>query len=200
MFHVKPKIEIPLSKKGLFMFIGILFCISSTAQKDSKFALTLSGDYGFGAKINNHASTISLYYTPIEKIRVVPTFTYFFKSMLTNMQAYSINIHYLRPDLLNRFVPFTKTHDINLYPLAGVIVSNRSKKNKICNFCDTDLLMKRGYSYSFNFGFDFGFGIEYKIPTMLPFLKDALLGFEMQYHILDNYERPVLKFGFIYNL
>ena len=95
-------------------------------------------------------------------------------------------------------IPSAKIHNIHLYPHARIIVSNIYKKSKFCDFCETNILIKKGNSYSLNFGFDFGFGINYKLPTFLSALKNPILRFELKYHILDKYEHQLLKFGFIY--
>ena len=199
MFHVKPYIMIQYARKCTIAFIISFFSFYCFSQKAGDMSVGLSLDYSFGKNFNNYASTLRFNYNLFERIRISPAFSSYLKKEDVKMKAFSLNVHYLLPQGLWKDIPQIENQEIKLYPITGIYVSNISATKKYCANCSAYSKPPK-YSYALNFGFNFGAGIEYKLPTLQPFLRNTSLGFEVQYHVLDGYERPSLLFGFIYNL
>ena len=199
MFHVKPHFMKFNFKR--FFFASILFLsssINSFSQKEGDISLGLSLDYGFGKDFNNYASGLRVEYNLFERFRIAPQFTYYLNKEDMKMVSFSFNFHYLFPELLSNYFPALKNQGVCFYPVAGFLISNFSHRVNGCSGCSAngqDADMK----YLYNFGFDFGAGIEYEIPTLLPILRDMVVNFEVQYQLMDNYTRPLVSFGLLYN-
>ena len=198
MFHVKPNYMKAKKNERLFMpLIFCLCCFNCYSQKEGEVALGLSLNYGFGREFNNCASNIRIDYNFFERFRISPSFSYYFNKNNMKMNDFSINFHYLFPDFLSNSFQIFENHDICFYPIAGFFISNFLHANKNCTSCFVDEYDPQ-IKYLFNFGFDFGAGVEYKLPTLLPLLRNMYVNFEMKCQMTDNYSRPTLSFGALY--
>ena len=168
------------------------------SQKEKRISLGTSLDYGAGKNFNNHGTTLYFNYRLLEKVRISPLFTYFINKDEMKMKSFALNFHYLLPELAENLFPVFKNHDVTLYPVAGFLISSIGNNKKDCSTCYVNGPMIRKRS-SNNFGFDFGFGVEYKIPTLLPFLCNMNLKLELKYQTLDSYSRPLASFGLLYD-
>ena len=177
----------------LFIFVNNVM-----SQNAGRFSVGSSLDYGAGKKFNNFAGAIQVNYNLVERVRIAPAFSYFLNKENRKMSAIALNVHYIFPKLAENLFPIFKGQEIYFYPLAGFYISNYSGKNKICNACIADNT-GNGPKFRTNFGFDFGAGVEHKMPTILPLLKDMSLNFEIRYQLLDNYRRPLVSFGLLYD-
>ena len=187
-----------LFKKIILVFIISLFSFSCFCQSEGDISLGINLDYGFGANFNNHAATLRFNYNFLEKVRVAPSFSYFLNKESMDMKAFSLNFHYLFPNLISKYIPAAKKHSILFYPIAGFFISSSSKLKKECYACTSDDFDPAS-NYVYNFGFDFGVGVEYRLPTLLPLLRNMSMNFETQYIIVDSYSRPLVSFGLLYN-
>ena len=199
MFHVKPKMMKPVLK---ILFIGLAFTLifvnTISSQNAGRFSLGSSLDYGVGKKFNNFAGTILINYNLADRVRVSPSFSSFLNKEQMKMSAFALNVHYLFPKLAENYFPILKNQEIYFYPLAGFYISNFNGQNNICNACTDDgtELMPRLRTH---FGFNFGIGVEHEIPTLLPLLRDMSLNLELKYQLLDDYRRPLVSLGFLYD-
>ena len=185
-------------KKSILVFFLSSFSLYCFSQREGQIALGVSLDYGIGKDINNNAVALHFNYNLLEKVRVAPSYSFFFKKEEMKMQTFSLDFHYLFPEILSKHLPETKNQGICLYPIAGFLISTFSGPGKECSTCSVSNHVDDP-NYIYNFGFNFGVGLEYKIPTLLPLLKDMLLNLEMKYQIVDSYERPLVAFGLMYN-
>ena len=184
-------------KKIFLAFIITFSSFPCFCQREGDISLGLSLDYGFGAEFNNRASTLRFNYNILEKLRVVPSFSYFLNKENIKMRAFSLNFHYLFPELVSKYIPVAKRNGILLYSIAGFFISGLSGSKDGCSTCASEGFSSAS-SYFYNFGFDFGIGVEYKLPILLPLLRDMSVNFETQYMIVDKYSRPVVSFGLLY--
>ena len=197
MFHVKTQMKKVFFRKHILVLFLSFYSYNCFSQKAGDFSIGVSCDYGFGV-INNYASTLRANYNLLDKLRISPSYSYYIVRDDTKMQSFSLNLHYICTEMLYNVLPIIKESDINIYPVAGIVVSNRSHPKNRCNSCSVSAGPIGGYSYALNFGLDIGAGVEYKLPTLQPILRDASLCFEVQYHILDGYERTLFAFGINY--
>ena len=199
MFHVKPKTMKIFFKRIIIVFeISLCFVASLASQESGRFSIGTSLDYGAGKDFNNYATTLHINYNLIERIRISPSFSYFLNKDNMKMSAIALNCHYLFPKLAESIFPVLKNQGICFYPIAGFYISNFRNDKKPCYSCVANE-NKIGSKLRSNFGFDFGVGIEQEIPTLLPILKDMSLNFEYKYQALDNYRRPLISFGLLYD-
>jgi hypothetical protein len=175
-----------------FLIFLSCFCYS---QKEKVLSVGIGSNYGLGKNINNFAATIMINYYPVQDIRLVPSFSFYFNKNDMNMNVFSFNFNYLFPDLISNFFPVMQNKNITFYPLAGFCIANITS-GKTCSTCSRG---SSSLNYFYKFGFDFGVGIEYDLPVLFPIFEDMTANFEMQYQILENYARPQLLFGLVYN-
>ncbi|HCC51338.1 MAG TPA: hypothetical protein DEQ30_04200 [Porphyromonadaceae bacterium] len=179
----------------LVFFSGSFFCL---AQKEKKVSVEISTDYGFGKDFNNYASTVRLNYFLIEKFRISPSFSYYFNKDNKKMNIFSFNFHYVFSDLIPKLFPVMEDQGLYFYPVAGFCIANLDYPKRNCSNC-SETVTSSGSNYTYNFGFDFGAGVDYDLPTLLPVLRDMSANFEIQYQALEQYNRPQLSFGIMYN-
>jgi len=198
MFHVKPKIMELYFRKVLITFIASFFSIYLSSQKEGRLSLGTSLDYGTGRKFNNYATALYFNYNLMERIRISPSYNYFINTDNASLKTFSLNCHYLIPELASNLFPVLKNHDVSIYPIAGFLISSSGSNKNSCFVCyaDGSTVDKK---FSSSFGFNFGVGVEYKIPTLLPLLRDMNLNFELKYQISDSYSRPLASFGLLYD-
>jgi hypothetical protein len=168
------------------------------AQNERKISVGMSTDYGFGKNFNNYASTLRLSYFLFEEFRISPSFSYYFSKDDMRMNVFSFDFHYLFPDLISHIFPVMDNYNIYFYPVAGFCIANIDKPKRACSDCSTNS-SSSGSNYAYNFGFDFGAGVDYDLPTLLPVLRNMTTNFELQYQAMENYNRPQLLFGIMYN-
>lgn len=158
----------------------------------------MSTDYGFGESFNNYASTIRLNYFLFEEFRISPSFSYYFSKNNMKMNVFSFNFHYVFSSLIPHYFPVMKNQGLYFYPVAGFCIANIDRPKSVCSGCSTNAIPS-GANYVYNFGFDFGAGVDYDLPTLLPVLRDMNVNFEIQYQALEEFSRPQLLFGIMYN-
>ena len=180
------------------LVVALIFVNNTMSQNVGRFSAGSSLDYGAGEEFNNFAGTIQINYNLAERVRIVPSFSYFLNKEQMKMSAIALNIHYLFPKLAEHFFSSLKNQEIYIYPLAGFYISNFSGQNKVCYVC-TDEEKEPEIKFRTHFGFNFGIGVEYEIPTLLPLLRDMSLNFEFKYQLLDDYRRPLVSLGLLYD-
>ena len=198
MFHVKPDFQLNIQGR---LFLALIFSFITSfcfSQKESKVSAGISLDYSLMNDYNNYASTVHLNYHLYDKVRIAPSFSYYFDKGAMKMRAFSFNFHYLMPELATKISPVFKNQGICLYPLAGFFISSFSGPVRGCNSCVIMSAVSET-NYTHNFGFDFGVGAEYELPTMLPLLRNMHMMFEVKYFIVDDYSRPSFTFGLLYD-
>ena len=187
-------------KSFFFIFIVFVFFTSSlVSQNENRVSLGTSLDYGFGKNFNNYAMSSQINYKLFKSIRLAPTFSYFLNKDNKKMSAFALNCHYLFPKFAENIFSVMKNQDVCFYPIAGFYISNFRESRKTCTFCSADPPVRESKLRS-NFGFNFGAGIEYEIPTLLPVLREMNINLEIKYQALDNYSRPLVSFGLLYDL
>ena len=186
-----------LKRFVLIVFI-LLYSAACFSQKEKKISLGLSLDYGVGENHNNYASALRLNYNIFEKLRMSPSFVYYYTKNHMKMSSVSFNVHYLfYPEQFAETLSGFKNQGICFYPIAGFIISNFSDNVAGCSSCSSENSNLKP-RFLFNFGFNFGAGVDYELPTLLPILKDMIVNFAVEYQILDNYRRPVMSCGLFY--
>jgi hypothetical protein len=165
-------------------------------QKEKIFSAGISADYGFGEEVNNFAATVKLHYYPFQKFRMVPSFSYYSNKNDARMNIFSFNFNYLFPDLISDFFPTTQNNNVIFYPVAGFCIANVAKS--ACPTCSKKK-SNSASNYFYNFGFNFGAGIDYDLQALLSAFRDVTANFEIQYQILENYVRPQISLGIVYD-
>ncbi|MDR2679320.1 MAG: hypothetical protein LBC47_00765 [Tannerella sp.] len=56
-----------------------------------------------------------------------------------------------------------------------------------------------GSNYSYYFGFNYGVGLDYDLSESTPVLQNMTANFEIRYQTIENYRRPQLLLGIIYD-
>ena len=183
--------------RAILYFIISIYSLSCNAQKAGDMSVCLSTDYGFGKDFNNYASTIHFNYNLFKEIRISPSFSYFLNKENRKMNMFALNFNYMLYDVIENSIPAMRNQEICFYPIMGFCITNVSKLG-YCKNCE-DSFSSINSNYVFNFGFNFGAGVDYEIPTMLPVLRDMSANFELQYHALDKFSRPLVSFGLLYH-
>jgi hypothetical protein len=198
MFHVKPDFMKLYFEK--ILMISVFFSVSffCFAQNEKTVSVGMSTDYGFGKRFNNYASAVRLNYFLFEEFRISPSFSCYFSKDDVRMNVFSFNFQYLFPHLISRIFPAMSNYDLCFYPVAGFCIAGIDRPKRVCADCSATAISS-GSSYAYNFGFDFGAGIDYDLPTLLPVLRNMTANFEIQYQALENYSRPQLLLGIMYN-
>ena len=196
MFHVKPRYQTNLLKKiHITLMLTLIFQVTYS-QKEKDFSVGLGSDLSFGGGYNNFGSSIRISYNILDRIRVVPTYSYYIKKERQKMYSISFDFNYIFPNISTKIFPKLKEEIFIIYPIASFFILNYSNPPIICKSCSIEM-NNPGSSYDSKFGFNFGVGAEYKIPTLLPVWRDMSVNFEMKYQTLDGYSRPLVSFGLI---
>jgi hypothetical protein len=185
--------------RKLFLICVLIFLTHfSYAQKEKVFSVGLSSDLGFGKDLNNFSSTIKLNYYLFSNFRIVPSFSLYPPKENSKMNAFAFNFNYLFPNAASNIF-LTDRRGIVFYPVAGFYIANIAKGRRACASCSANASGGAAPNYSYYFGFDFGAGLDYDLPTSTPGWRDVTANFEIQYKIIENYGRPQLSLGLIYN-
>lgn len=184
--------------RNMLIFLCSLYSANCLSQKEGDFLLGLSSDVAVG-KYNNFAPTLHLRYHLLDRFRVAPSFSYYLNKNEMKMQSFAFNFHYLFPQMASRLFPKFKNQSICFYPLAGFYITRVVGVKADCSSCSVGSVAYRDKSAN-NFGFDFGLGADYKLPVKAPFFKNTTAFFEIQYQLVESYNRPVFAFGLLYNL
>ena len=172
-------------RKYLFILIAAL-CVStySFAQEEKgeqALGINLSG--GFGDGYSNFGLGAKYQYNVIDRVRVEPTFNYFFKKDYVSMWDLSANFHYL----------FTPIERLMCYPIFGIGVT--SAKAHAGDLAD-DMY---GEDYGFDnetvtkFAVNVGAGVEYMITNRIS------ANFEYKYKICSDLNRSQVTLGVGYH-
>ena len=199
MFHVKLEF---LKKQLKKITVTLMLTIVSQfmySQKEKDFSIGLGSDLSFGGGYNNFATSIKVTYNILDKIRIVPAYSYYIKKEMQNMYTISFDFNYLPQNISTKIFPKLKEGILVIYPIAGFFIINYSKKWNVCNTCSIEM-NNPGSSYDSKFGFDFGVGAEYKIPSKVIFLKKSRVFFETKYITIEKFYRPLISCGLFYKL
>lgn len=183
-------------KKICLTFLFIFSAYFCSSQKEKVLSAGISSGYGFGEELNNFATTLKLNYYLFQDIRIAPSFSFYLNKNNTTMNVFSFNFNYLFPYLISDFFPVMQSKSMTFYPIAGFCIAS-IKSRRACSTCSEGFSYTSNYSY--RFGFDFGVGIDYDLPILLPVFEDMAANFEIQLQMLENYVRPQLMVGLIYN-
>jgi hypothetical protein len=195
---VKPEFMELFFKKILLVLAFVCLPLFCFAQKEKKISVGVSTDYGFGKDINNYASTIKLNYYLFKEFRISPSFSHYLNKEHMKMNIFSFNFHYMLPNLVSHIFPVMENNGLCFYPVVGFCIADVDQPRKRCATC-SEYSNTSGANYVYNFGFDFGAGIDYELPTLLPVLRNMTASFEIQYQAIENYGRPQLLFGIMYD-
>lgn len=161
-------------KRYLFTVICLaIFAISTTnvsAQGKGDMAVGAGLAYGTGDSFSNIGLGAKFQWNPIEKLRIEPSFTYYFKKDYISMWDLSANAHYL----------FPVAEKFTLYPLAGVGILNAKVSVAGVSASDSE------------FGFNLGGGADFKLSDKL------FLNAELKYKIGDAWNRFIISAGIGY--
>ncbi|MDR1525515.1 MAG: hypothetical protein LBS79_09740 [Tannerella sp.] len=184
-----------LFRKVFLIYVLMFLSYFCYAQKRKVFSAGISTDCGFGKELNNFSSTAKLRYYLFDNFRIAPSFSFYFPKEDSRMNAFAFNFHYLFPGLAADIF-LSDRKGIVFYPVAGFYIANAAKGKRVCSTCSTNAVAS---NYSYYFGFDFGAGLDYDLPTSAPVWQDMTANFEIQYQAVENYRRPQLSLGLIYN-
>ena len=199
MFHVKPRF---LTNLLIKIFMTLMLSIISQviySQKEKDFSVGLGSDLSFGGGYNNFGSSIRISYNILDRIRVIPTYSYYIKKERQKMYSISFDFNYIFPNISTKIFPKLKEEIFIIYPIASFFILNYSNPPIICKSCSIEM-NNPGSSYDSKFGFNFGVGAEYKIPSKAKFLKKSSLFFETKYITVENFYRPLISSGLSYKL
>jgi hypothetical protein len=160
-------------------------------------SLAVSMDYGFGEYFNNRAATLRLNYNLSEHFRVAPSFSKFLNKENMRMSSVSFDFHYLFSDDNFNAFPKLKNQGIYYYPVFGFHIISASGIRGRCTSCSIEQI-RYGENSSYNFGFDFGVGVEYELPTLYNVFRNMSVNTELLYLTVENYYRPLVRFGLLY--
>jgi len=199
MFHVKPKFPSKSLMKISITFTLVMISQVLYSQKEKDFSIGLSSDLSFGGEFNNFATSIRISYNILDRIRVVPTYSYYLKKENQKMSSLSFDFNYLLPNISTKIFPKSNEETIIIYPIAGFFILNYFNPPIVCKACNTEM-NNMSSNYESKFGFNFGVGAEYKIPSTTKFLKKSSLFFESKYITIENIYRPLFSCGLFYKL
>lgn len=169
-------------KKLLIIIVAIL-CMTVTVQAQEKGDMAAGVHFalGTGDSFTNMGVGAKFQWNVINKLRLEPSFTYFFKKDYLSMWDISANVHY----------QFVLSDIVNLYPLAGLSVMG--VKASIPTFDLGEYGSYGGSSASdTEFGFNIGAGADFKVSEKI------IVNAELKYKIGGNWNRFIIGAGVAY--
>lgn len=166
----------------LFTVLVCMFAVTeANAQKRGEMAAGAQLVYGTGDGLSNFGLGAKFQWNVIDKLRLEPSFNYFFEKDMVNMWDLSANAHY----------QFSLSDSFVAYPLAGISVMGVS-----VDVPEFDL----GYGYSVGggsasdteIGFNIGGGVDYNVT------KNIAINLEAKYKIGGDWSRLVIAAGAVY--
>lgn len=151
----------------MLLFVAVM-CLAATstqvlAQEKGEMAVGAQFAFGAGDGISNIGIGAKFQWNVINRLRLEPSFNYFFKKDYVSMWDLNANVHYL----------FPVGGKVNLYPLAGLSVLGAT----------ANVL---GYSASATeFGLNLGGGVDFDLS------EKWVLNVEAKYKISGEWSRFV---------
>ncbi len=178
-------------KSILVAFIVMMACSGVFAQKSGGVAKN-KGKMSIGANLNigsdedftNFGLGVKFQYGIMDKIRVEPSFNYYFETDNVSMWDLSLNGHYL--------IPIKANKKLTIYPLAGLAIVGIKVSTDPIEFMG-EIIPGTDISAT-NLGINAGCGIEYILNSKLS------INGELKYQIVEDYNRPIISGGINYKL
>ncbi len=178
-------------KSILVAFIVMMACSGAFAQKSGGIAKN-KGKMSIGANLNigndedftNFGLGVKFQYGIMDKIRVEPSFNYYFETDNVSMWDLSLNGHYL--------IPIKANKKLTVYPLAGLALVGVKVSTDPIEFMG-EIIPGTDISAT-NLGINAGCGIEYMLNSKLS------INGEVKYQIVEDYNRPIISGGINYKL
>lgn len=162
--------------KKIMLLIVAAMCVAVTsttqvqAQEKGDMAVGVQFALGTGDSFTNMGLGAKFQWNVINRLRIEPSFNYFFKKDLVSMWDINANVHY----------QFPVGAKINLYPLAGLSVLGT--KASVLGFSASDT----------EFGVNVGGGVDFKLSEKL------ILNVEPKYKISGAWSRFIVSAGVAY--
>ena len=156
----------------------------SVAKNKGKMAIGASLNIGNDEDFTNFGLGVKFQYGIMDKIRLEPSFNYYFKADNVSMWDLSINGHYL--------IPIKANKKLTVYPIGGLaLVGIKVSTDPIVTV--EGIIPGTDFSAT-NLGINAGCGIEYILNS-----KISING-EVKYQIVEDYNRPIISGGINYKL
>ena len=160
--------------KKFLLFVMAVMCMAvaqAQVKGDMAAGVNLNMGFGYDGDYDNMGIGAKFQYSVTDKIRVEPTFVYYFEKNYLSMTEFIVNAHYLFPMMDGK---------LNVYPLAGLGLV--TSKVEIFGFSESES----------NFGLDLGGGAEYKLTDNIS------LAAELKYYIAGDWNHLGLQIGATY--
>lgn len=160
-------------KRIIILFVAAMCLAASNqvqGQNKGEIAAGVQFAFGAGSGITNIGVGAKFQWNVIDRLRIEPSFNYFFKKDLVSMWDFNANVHY----------QFVLSDKIVLYPLAGLSVLGVT-----ANYL--------GYSASGSeFGLNVGGGVDFQLTDKW------VINIEPKYKISGSWGRFVATAGVVY--
>lgn len=159
----------------MLLFVAAM-CVAVTsttqvqAQQKGDMAAGVQFAFGTGDGLSNMGVGAKFQWNVIDRLRLEPSFTYFFKKDLVSMWDFNANVHY----------QFSVGNMIDLYPLAGLSVLGA--KASVLGFSASDT----------EFGLNLGGGADFKLS------ENWAINVEAKYKIGGAWSRLIITAGAAY--
>lgn len=201
LYPINPLKSIVLIMKNFFgksiivALIVMMACTNAFAQKTGSVAKN-KGKMAIGASLNigndsdftNFGLGVKFQYGIMDKIRVEPSFNYYFKADNISMWDLSLNGHYL--------IPIKANKKLTVYPIGGLaLVGTKFSYTSAPTIIEgIEIPGSEVDITATNLGINAGCGIEYILNS-----KISING-EVKYQIVEDYNRPIISGGINYKL
>ena len=182
-------------KSILVAFIVMMACSGVFAQKSGGVAKN-KGKMSIGANLNigsdedftNFGLGVKFQYGIMDKIRVEPSFNYYFETDNVSMWDLSLNGHYL--------IPIKANKKLTIYPIGGLALvgTKFSYTTDPTTYEGVEIPGSEVDITATNLGINAGCGIEYMLNSKLS------INGELKYQIVEDYNRPIISGGINYKL
>ncbi len=170
-------------KKSLII-LAAMFCMTTTtvsAQEKGDMAAGVHLGIGAGDSFTNFGLGAKYQWNVIDKLRLEPSFTYYFEKDNVSMWDLNVNVHY----------QFVLGNSFSVYPLAGL--SLLGTKVSVPEFDFGELGTYGGGSASdTEVGFNLGVGADYDVTEKIQ------LNAEAKYKIGGSWDRFFARVGVAY--
>lgn len=171
-------------KKIMILFVAVM-CMAATtqiqAQEKGDMAAGVQFAYGTGDSFSNIGLGVKFQWNVIDRLRLEPSFNYFFEKDMIGMWDFSANVHYQIP--LGGMV--------DIYPLAGLGIMGVS-----VDVPSFDLggygTVDGGSASDSEFGLNLGVGADFKLSDIWG------ISVEAKYKIGGEWSRLIIAAGVTY--
>lgn len=154
-------------KKIMFLLAAVMCLVATSnsvqAQEKGEMAVGVNLALGVGDGLTNFGAGVKFQWNVIDRLRLEPSFNYFFKKDFVSMWDFNANVHYL----------FPVSSKVSLYPLAGLSVLGA--KASVMGFS----------SSATEIGANLGGGVDFNLT------KNWVLNVEAKYKISGEWSRFV---------